>query len=55
MNDKNLKEIVNRIKDRRAELGYSFQDLADKTGLSKSESDVKCPHTPTTKDFVPLH
>ena len=28
--------IVKRIKKRRLELGYSFQDLADKTNMSKS-------------------
>ncbi len=30
------KDIMNRMKIRRTELGYSFQELADKTGLSKS-------------------
>lgn len=29
-------DIINRMRIRRNELGYSFQDLADKTGLSKS-------------------
>ncbi len=29
-------DILSRMKIRRTELGYSFQDLADKTGLSKS-------------------
>ena len=28
--------IIKRIKDRRLELGYSFQDLAEKTNMSKS-------------------
>lgn len=32
----NRHEILNRMKIRRLELGYSFQDLADKTGLNKS-------------------
>lgn len=32
----NMKEIINRIKTRRNELMLSYQDLADKTGLSKS-------------------
>ncbi len=31
-----MAEIVKRIKNKRIELNYSFQDLADKTGLSKS-------------------
>ena len=30
------REILNRMKAKRLELGFSFQDLADKTGLSKS-------------------
>lgn len=34
--NKNMKEIINRIKTRRNELMLSYQDLADKTGLSKS-------------------
>lgn len=29
-------EIIQRIKNRREQLGFSYQDLADKTGLSKS-------------------
>ena len=29
-------EIINRMKNRRIELGMSYQDLADKTGMSKS-------------------
>ncbi len=28
--------IIKRIRDRRLELGYSFQDLAEKTNMSKS-------------------
>lgn len=34
--DKNTFEIIKRIQDRRNELDMSYQDLADKTGLSKS-------------------
>lgn len=34
--EQNMKEIINRIKTRRNELMLSYQDLADKTGLSKS-------------------
>ncbi|WP_317722951.1 helix-turn-helix domain-containing protein [Clostridium tetani] len=34
--NENMKEIINRIKTRRNELMLSYQDLADKTGLSKS-------------------
>lgn len=29
-------EIINRMKSRRIELGMSYQDLAEKTGMSKS-------------------
>ena len=29
-------EIINRMKNRRLELGMSYQDLAEKTGMSKS-------------------
>lgn len=36
MSDETMREIVDRIKARRIELKYSYQDLADKTGLSKS-------------------
>lgn len=40
MSDKELSEkmlgIMNRIKNRREELKLSYQDMADKTGLSKS-------------------
>lgn len=36
MSDETMKAIVNRIKERRIELGYSFQDLANLTGMSKS-------------------
>ncbi len=32
----NKNEILNRMRLRRLELGYSYQDLADKTGLNKS-------------------
>lgn len=31
-----VKDIVERIKKRRIELDYSYQDLADKSGISKS-------------------
>lgn len=34
--DEEEKKIINRIKKRRSELGLSYQDLANKTGLSKS-------------------
>ncbi len=34
--DKNLKKIAERIKARRIELNMSYQDLADKTGISRS-------------------
>ena len=30
------KEIARRLKDRREALGYSFQQLAELTGMSKS-------------------
>ena len=36
MSDETMREIVERIKERRLALNYSYQDLADKTGLSKS-------------------
>lgn len=39
MNDNNtnlMKEIMERLKNRRVELDISYQELADKTGLSKS-------------------
>lgn len=36
MSDESMREIVERIKSRRIELNYSFQDLADLTGMSKS-------------------
>lgn len=36
MSENTMIEIVERIKSRRLELGYSYQDLADKTGMSKS-------------------
>jgi len=32
----NTNEIINRIKQRRIDLGLSYQGLADKTGMSKS-------------------
>lgn len=35
-NNVQMKDIMKRIKDRRNELGLSFQQLADLTGLSKS-------------------
>ncbi|WZL82648.1 helix-turn-helix transcriptional regulator [Vallitaleaceae bacterium 9-2] len=34
--DKEINHIIRRIKDSREALGYSYQDLAEKTGLSKS-------------------
>ncbi|MCI5533865.1 MAG: helix-turn-helix domain-containing protein [Firmicutes bacterium] len=36
MADTTMQEIVDRIKSRRLELKYSYQELADKTGMSKS-------------------
>lgn len=36
MSEETMFEIVERMKSRRLELGYSYQDLADKTGMSKS-------------------
>lgn len=36
MGQEELTEIVKRIKERREELKYSFQDLATLTGMSKS-------------------
>lgn len=36
MSEEMMKDIINRIKRRRLELGYSFQDLANLTGMSKS-------------------
>ncbi|WP_251613002.1 helix-turn-helix domain-containing protein [Senimuribacter intestinalis] len=36
MNNISMEEIINRIKERRFELGYTFQDLADLTHMSKS-------------------
>lgn len=36
MKEKDTKEIIQRIKDRRIHLGFSYQDLANKTGISKS-------------------
>ncbi len=34
--NKEINHIIRRIKDSREALGYSYQDLAEKTGLSKS-------------------
>jgi transcriptional regulator with XRE-family HTH domain len=34
--ENDFKEIIDRIRNRRLELGLSYQDLADKTGMSKS-------------------
>jgi Predicted transcriptional regulators len=34
--DKDFDKIIERIRSRRLELGMSYQDLADKTGMSKS-------------------
>lgn len=36
MSEDSMLEIIRRIKERRTELGYSFQELADLTGMSKS-------------------
>lgn len=36
MSDETMKEIMDRIRQRRLDLQYSFQDLADLTGMSKS-------------------
>lgn len=36
MNNDEMQEILNRIKERRLSLGLTYQDLADKTGMSKS-------------------
>lgn len=33
---KRMQSIINRIKNKREELGFSFQDLSDITGISKS-------------------
>ena len=30
-----MREVLNRIKNRRLLFGYSFQDLADRSGISK--------------------
>lgn len=35
-NSQDLNSIMNRIKNRRLELGFSYQDLAQKTNMSKS-------------------
>ena len=34
--ENDFKEIIERVRSRRLELGLSYQDLADKTGMSKS-------------------
>ena len=36
MSEERMREMVERIKIRRIELCFSFQDLADRTGMSKS-------------------
>lgn len=36
MNEKELREIIERIKNRRLELDLSYQDMQDLTGISKS-------------------
>lgn len=36
MSDETMRDIIERIRSRRLELNLSYQDLADKTGLSKS-------------------
>lgn len=36
INDNKFKDIMNKIQSRRMDLKLSYQDLADKTGLSKS-------------------
>ena len=36
MSSTEMKKIVKRIKDLREALGYSYQDLANATGMSKS-------------------
>ena len=36
MDDKKMDAIRSRVKSRRAELGFSLQDVADRTGISKS-------------------
>ncbi|TGE33355.1 helix-turn-helix transcriptional regulator [Desulfosporosinus sp. Sb-LF] len=36
MKKSEMEKIIERIKDRRLSLGLSYQDLADKTGMSKS-------------------
>ena len=36
MNKNDAEQIIKRIKNRRLQLGYSYQDLADRTGISKS-------------------
>jgi repressor LexA len=36
MSGDTMKDIIDRVKTKRIELGYSFQDLAELTGMSKS-------------------
>lgn len=36
MNENEIKEIIKRIKDRRTEMGLSYQDMENATGVSKS-------------------
>ena len=36
MSELELNELINKIKNRRIELGLSYQDLSDLTGISKS-------------------
>ncbi|WP_243277760.1 helix-turn-helix domain-containing protein [Clostridium yunnanense] len=36
MNDKDLSNVIDRIKNRRLALGLSYQDMQDLTGISKS-------------------
>ena len=36
MNKNDADKIMERIKNRRLQLGYSYQDVADRTGISKS-------------------
>lgn len=36
MNENEMNEIIKRIKDRRTEMGLSYQDMENATGISKS-------------------
>lgn len=36
MNEKEINEILERIRNRRLEMGLSYQDMQDLTGISKS-------------------